>query len=305
MQLPDERFAKVGELELCYEEFGPEDGEPMLLVMGLATQMLGWHRGLLRRARRARLQGDPLRQPRHRPLHDPRGRAGAGPGPDALRLRQPAYRLTDLAADAAGLLDALELDSAHVVGASMGGMIGQLLAIEHPERVRSLGSIMSGPGTLATRLPRLRAFGTLMRRAPKGRDAAVDHTVRLFGVIGSPGFERDEDELREIAGLSYDRSHDPRGIARQLHAITSSKPRAKSLRQVRLPALVIHGDKDPLVRYSAGKATAKAIPGARLVTIEGMGHDLPRGAWPLIVEAIADNAARAAGTRRSAAPVEA
>ena len=306
MKPPEESFAKVGEIELCYEEFGDPEGEPMLLVMGLATQMLGWHPDFCGELaeRGFRVIRFDNRDIGHSTILE--DAPVPGQGQMLFGYGTPAYTLTDLAADAAGLLDALELDSAHVVGASMGGMIGQMLAIEHPERVRSLGSIMSGPGTLATRLPRLRAFGTLMRQAPKGgRDAAVDHTVKLFGVIGSPGFERDEGELREIAGLSYDRSHDPRGIARQLHAITSSKPRAKSLRQVRLPAVVIHGDKDPLVRYSAGKATAKAIPGARLVTVEGMGHDLPRGAWPQIVESIADNAARASSPRRDAAPVEA
>ncbi len=266
--------------------------------MGLATQMIGWHedfcgelaeRGfrVIRYDNRdighsSKLENEPVPS---------RGQMLFGYG-------NPAYKLSDLAADAAGLLDALEIDSAHVVGASMGGMIAQMLAIEHPDRVRSLASIMSGPGTLATRLPRLRAFGTLMREAPSGRDAAIEHTVKVFEVIGSPGFETDEDHLREVAGMSYDRSHDRRGIARQLHAITTSKARARSLKQVRLPAVVIHGDKDPLVRYSAGKATARAIPGARLVTIPGMGHDLPREAWPRIIEAIAENAARA---RRSSA----
>jgi pimeloyl-ACP methyl ester carboxylesterase len=299
---PDERFARAGEIELCYEEFGDPDGEPMLLVMGLATQMVGWHEDfcgeLAERGYRV-IRFDNRDIGRSSKLED-------APVPGRMRmlfgLGDPAYRLTDMAADTAGLMDALELDSAHVVGASMGGMIGQMLAIDHPERVRSLASIMSGPGTLATRLPRLRAFGTLMREAPKGRDAAVEHTVKLFKVIGSPGFEMDEDYVRDVAGLSYDRGRYPQGIARQLHAVTSSPARAKSLRQVRVPAVVVHGDKDPLVRYAAGKATARAIPDARLVTIAGMGHDLPRAAWPRIVGAIDDNAARA-GSPRAAAPV--
>jgi pimeloyl-ACP methyl ester carboxylesterase len=290
---PDERFASVGELELCYEEFGSPDGEPMLLVMGLATQMLGWHEDfcaeLAERGYRV-IRFDNRDIGRSGKLDD----AGVpGRARMLLGLGTPAYTLSDMAGDTAGLLDALELDSAHVVGASMGGMIGQVLAIERPERVRSLASIMSGPGTYATRLPRLRAFGALMREAPKGRDAAVEHTVKLFKVIGSPGFEMDEEHVREVAGISYDRSRYPQGIARQLHAVTAAKPRARSLRAVRVPAVVVHGDSDPLVRYAAGKATAKAIPDARLVTIEGMGHDLPRAAWPRIVGAIDDNAGRA------------
>ena len=293
MKPPDERFAEVGELELCYEEFGAEDGEPMLLVMGLATQMLGWHEDFC-----GELAGRGYRVIRfdNRDI----GRSAKiddAPVPSRLKmllgLGRPAYTLSDMAGDAAGLLDALGLDSAHVVGASMGGMIGQVLAFERPERVRSLASIMSGPGTLATRLPRLRAFGTLMRQAPADRDAAIEHMVRLFRVIGSPGFETDEAHLREAAGLSFDRGRYPQGIARQLHAVTTARPRARSLRGVRSPAVVIHGDSDPLVRPVAGRATARAIPGAELVTIEGMGHDLPRGAWPRIVDAIARNAARA------------
>jgi len=302
---PEERFAQVGDLDLCYEEFGSADGEPMLLVMGLATQMLGWHEDfcgeLADRGYRV-IRFDNRDIGHSSKLED-------APMPSRLQmlfgLGEPAYRLTDLAVDAAGLMDALDIDAAHVVGASMGGMIAQMLAIEHPDRVRSLASIMSGPGTLATRLPRLRAFGTLMRQAPKERAAAIEHTVKVFEVIGSPGFETDEDHLREVAGLSYDRGRYPQGVARQLHAVTASPARSRSLRQVRAPTVVIHGDKDPLIRHSAGKATARAIPGARLVTIPSMGHDLPRGAWPRIVGAIDENASRSRRGRADPAAVEA
>jgi pimeloyl-ACP methyl ester carboxylesterase len=221
-----------------------------------------------------------------------------------LGTGEPAYTLSELAADAAGLLDALEIDSAHVVGASMGGMIAQVLAIEHPDRVRSLASIMSGPGTRASRMPRLRAFGALMKPPPHDREGAVERAVKVFEVIGSPGFETDEPYLREVAGLSYDRSHNPQGIARQMHAITTSPSRAKTLRSVRAPTVVIHGDADPLVRPRAGKATARAIPGAELVMVEGMGHDLPRGTWPQIVGAITEIAGRAGAAPREE-PVEA
>jgi pimeloyl-ACP methyl ester carboxylesterase len=290
---PNESFAQVGDIELCYEEFGPPDGEPLLLVMGLATQMLGWHEDFCEELgeRGFRVIRYDNREIGHSSkLED-------APVPNRVKmllgLGTPVYTLSDLAGDAAGLLDALEIESAHVVGASMGGMIAQVVAIEHPERVRTLTSIMSGPGTLATRLPRLRAFGTLMQAQPKDREAAIERTVKVFEVIGSPGFETDEEHLREVAGMSFDRSRYPQGIARQLHAITTSPARARSLREVHAPALVIHGDSDPLVRPRAGRATARAIPDARLMVIEGMGHDLPRELWPRIIDAIAANAGRA------------
>jgi pimeloyl-ACP methyl ester carboxylesterase len=297
---PNESFAQVGDIELCYEEFGPRDGEPLLLVMGLATQMIGWHEEFC----------EALGERGFRVIrYDNRDIGHSSKLDDApvpsrakmmLGLGTPAYTLSDLAGDAGGLLDALEIDAAHVVGASMGGMIAQVLAIEHAERVRSLTSIMSGPGTLATRLPRLRAFGTLMQAQPKDREAAVERTVKVFEVIGSPGFETDEGHLREVSALSFDRSRYPQGIARQLHAVTTSPARARSLREVRVPSLVIHGDSDPLVRPRAGRATAKAIPDARLLLIEGMGHDLPRELWPRMTDAIAENAARTRGERATA-----
>jgi len=290
---PDERFAKVGEIDICYEEFGAPDGEPVLLVMGLATQMVGWHEEFCgeladRGYRVIRYDNRDIGHSSH---------LEHAPMPSRMQMLlgagKPAYTLSDLGGDAGGLLEALEIDSAHVVGASMGGMIAQVLAIEHPSRVRSLASIMSGPGTRASRMPRLRAFGALMRAAPKDREGAVERAVNVFGVIGSPGFETDEEYLREVAGLSYDRSHYPQGIARQMHAISTSPSRARALAGVRVPTVVIHGDKDPLVRFAAGKATARAIPGAKLEVVEGMGHDLPRGTWPQIIGAITENADRA------------
>jgi pimeloyl-ACP methyl ester carboxylesterase len=175
----------------------------------------------------------------------------------------------------------------------MGGMIAQTLAIEHPKRIRSLVSIMSTTGGRTVGTPTLRAFGLLLAKAPRGREAYVERVVKTFGVIGSPAYETDEERLRELAGRMYDRSHNPRGVLRQMHAIGASGDRTTALRRLDLPATVIHGTRDPLVRPSGGRATAGAIPGARLRIVEGMGHDLPRELWPLFVDEIADTAARA------------
>ena len=299
MREPQERFAKVGEIELCYEEIGSPDGEPMLLVMGLATQMIAWHEDfceeLAQRGFRV-IRFDNRDVGRSTRME---GEGVPGTVPMMVGLGDPAYTLSDLAGDAAGLLDALGIDSAHVVGASMGGMIAQTLAIEHPGRVRSLASIMSGTGTRWSRMPRLRALGTLLRAAPDDREGFVEFTVKTFEVIGSPGFETDEERLREVAAMSFDRGRYPQGIARQMHAITSSPSRVRHLKRLRVPTAVIHGDKDPLVRFGAGKATARAVPGARLVEIAGMGHDLPCGTWPQIIGAIAENAGRARSEERA------
>jgi pimeloyl-ACP methyl ester carboxylesterase len=290
----DERMAPANGIELCYQEMGDADGEPLLLVMGLATQMLAWDEGFcdllaergfrvvrfdnrdIGRSTRLDSAGVPRR------LDMIAGRRSSAP-----------YLLPDMAADTVGLMDHLGIDCAHVVGASMGGMIAQTLAIEHSERVRSLVSIMSNTGSRWTGLPSRRAMAVLLARPPRSREEAIERTLRTFGVIGSPGYPLDEERLRRIAGRSYDRGHGGAGIARQLHAITASGDRTEALRGVRTPATVIHGNRDVLVRPAGGRATARAIPNARLKMIDGMGHDLPRQLWPVFAEAIADNAARA------------
>ncbi len=204
------------------------------------------------------------------------------------RPRNLRYRLEDLADDGIGLLDHLGLEAAHVVGASMGGMIAQLMAARHPARVLALVSIMSTTGSRWKGQPALRVYPFFVARPPRTKEEAVERVVSLFELVGSPGFERDEDELREIAARSYERSADPAGYARQLAAIITAADRTPDLRKVQMPTLVIHGTKDKLVRVSGGRATARAIPGSKLLLIEGMGHDLPRGAWPRIVDAIAE-----------------
>jgi pimeloyl-ACP methyl ester carboxylesterase len=290
----DELIASANGIELCYQEMGDPDGEPLLLVMGLATQMIAWDEvlcGLLAERGFRVVRFDNRDIGRSTKLTS----AGVPRRVDMMLGRRAAapYLLGDMAADTAGLMDHLGIDAAHVVGASMGGMIAQTMAIDSPERVRSLVSIMSNTGSRWTGMPSRRAMAVLLGRPPRGRDAAIDRAVKTFGVIGSPGYPFEEERLRRIAGRSYDRGHSAAGVLRQLHAITASGDRTQALHGVRVPTTVVHGDRDPLVRPAGGRATARAIPNARLKMIDGMGHDLPRQLWPVFAEEIAANAARA------------
>ena len=290
----DEQLAAANGIELCYQEMGDADGEPLLLVMGLGTQMIAWDEGfcglLAERGFRV-VRFDNRDIGRSTKIAS----AGVPRRVDMMMGRRAgaAYLLRDMAADTFGLLDHLGIDAAHMVGASMGGMIVQTMAIEQPERVRSLVSIMSNTGSRWTGMPSRKAMAVLMARPPCGRDAAIERVVKTFGVIGSPGYPFEEERVRWIAGRSYDRGHSAAGVLRQLHAITASGDRTQALRGVRVPTTVIHGNRDPLVRPAGGRATAKAIPNARLRMIDGMGHDLPRQLWPVFAEEIAANAARA------------
>ncbi len=213
-----------------------------------------------------------------------------------LKIDAP-YLLDDMADDAFGLLDHLGIEAAHVAGASMGGMIAQTMAIRRPERVLSLTSIMSTTGERRAGRPKLRVWGVLLRRAPRDKDAAVEYFVRVFRMIGSKGFPADEDRIRAHAAEAYDRGHSPAGTGRQLAAIMASGDRTDRLRGLQVPTLVFHGRDDPLIPFRGGRATADAIPGARLIGIPGMGHDLPRQVWPQLVDAVAETAARASATQ--------
>jgi pimeloyl-ACP methyl ester carboxylesterase len=175
-----------------------------------------------------------------------------------------------------------------VIGASMGGMIAQTLAANHPSLVRSLVSIMSNTGSRRSGQPSLRIYSVFLRRAPREREAFIEHMESVFSAIGSSGLPQDLEDLRELAAISYDRDHDPQGPGRQLAAIIASGDRTADLRRIAMPTLVVHGTADPLVGPSGGRATAKAIPGAQLMTVEGMGHDLPRAMWTRLIDAIAD-----------------
>jgi pimeloyl-ACP methyl ester carboxylesterase len=205
------------------------------------------------------------------------------------------YSLSDMAEDTARLIRNLELGSSHVVGASMGGMIGQVLAAEHPDLVRSLTSIMSTTGSRWHGQPALSVYKYLLRPPPRDRDGYIERAAEVFGLVGSTGFPRDEAYVRERAAHSYDRGYDVRSGGRQLGAVVASADRTEQLRSISAPTLVIHGTVDKLIRPSGGRATAKAIPGARLIEIEGMGHDLPRAIWPRIIDEVATHA-RASGS---------
>jgi pimeloyl-ACP methyl ester carboxylesterase len=289
-----ESTCRAGSVELAYETFGDPADPAVLLVMGLGTQMIGWHEDFCEQiAARGfhvvRYDNRDIGRSTHmRDLPVPTV------GQLVRRSRKVAgYTLDHLADDGAALLEVLGIKRAHVIGASMGGMIAQTIAIRHPRRVMSLVSIMSNTGARFSGQPRPSTYSALIGRIPSDRDAYIEHTVRIFSLIGSPGFERDEDDLRRRAGISYDRGRNPAGSARQLAAIIASGDRTRRLREIRVPTLVIHGTKDRLVAPSGGRATAKAIPGARLLRIEGMGHDLPRGAWPQMIDGIVETAARA------------
>jgi pimeloyl-ACP methyl ester carboxylesterase len=288
-----EQFARLEQVKLCYETFGDPDAPPLLLVMGLASQMLVWDTDFCEL-----LAGRGFRVIRYDNRDVGRStilRESPVPKRWQLAVRDPKgapYSLEEMADDAAGLLDHLEIRAAHVVGASMGGMIAQVLAIRHPGRVLSLVSIMSTTGNRRVGRPRPRLALRMLRRVSRDREGYIRDHLQTYREIGSPGFRFDEDTRRELAGRMYDRGIHPAGSARQIAAIVTAEDRTEALRRLRVPTTVIHGDADPLVHPSGGRATAAAVPDARLVIMPGMGHDLPKELWPEIADAIVANTER-------------
>jgi pimeloyl-ACP methyl ester carboxylesterase len=268
-------------ITLAYETFGEEGRPPVLLVMGLGAQMIGWPddfcRALAAGRRVMRFDNRDVGESQWLEGQVDLAACAAGDPSSAV------YTLDDMADDAIGLLDALDLDSAHVVGASMGGMIAQTLAIRHPERVRSLTSMMSTTGEPGIAQPTEAATAVLLSPPAATREESMERAVAAGRVIGSPGIPRDEDDVRDRAGRAWDRGLNPSGFARQLAAIYASGDRTEALRGLDVPTLVVHGEDDPLVPLSGGRATAAAIPGAELWTVPGMGHDLPRAVWPELI----------------------
>jgi pimeloyl-ACP methyl ester carboxylesterase len=284
----DIKKATVGELELAYETFGNPTDPPALLVMGLGTQMLAWPDELCE---------DIAATGRYVVRFDNRD-VGLSTHLDHLPVPQPTrvllrldkapYSIGDMARDALGLMDVLGFDTVDLVGASMGGFIAQSMAIQAPERLRSLTLMMTSTGSRLVGRPTTQvARRSLQRRRVRTREDAVAAAVEVFRMIGSPGYAFDQEHLEAQAGASYDRAHDSRGYLRQLAAVLAQPDRTRKLRKLDVPTLVMHGLNDPLVAPSGGLALAKTIPGAKFVGFSGMGHDLPRALWKAMAEEIA------------------
>ncbi|MGH9171238.1 MAG: alpha/beta fold hydrolase [Acidimicrobiales bacterium] len=285
--------ADANGVELYYETYGQDTDPPMLLVCGLGMQLVvwdeAWFEALVRRGYYVVAFDN-----RDAGLSTHLVEAGI---PDLMALLEGGdpnvtYLLSDMADDAAAVLDATGVESAHILGISMGGMIAQALAISYPGRVRSICSIMSTTGDPNVGQADQAAAEALLAVSGTTREDAMEGALKAFGIIGSPGFPADEDRVRRLAGLSYDRDREPTGIARQLGAILASADRTEALGHLTMPALVIHGTSDPLVNPSGGRATAAAIPGAKLVMVEGMGHDLPTQIWDMVLDEVCASAGR-------------
>jgi pimeloyl-ACP methyl ester carboxylesterase len=281
-------------VQIAYETFGDRAHRPLIMVMGLGASMLMWHPDLC-----AMLAGrgffvirfDNRDVGRSSHLRD-------APPPDLMGalmrgdVSSASYSLDDMAQDAFGLLDALGLPAAHVLGASMGGMIAQVMAARHPERVLTLTSIMSTPAPALTN-PTPAATAVLMQAPATTREEAITQMLEAARITGSPGYTADQQWRAELAAQLWDQGLDPAGAARQLMAIYASGDRTEAVRGIAVPTLVVHGDSDPLINVSAGRRTAELIAGSELLIIPGMGHDLPRQVWPAIVDAVSAVADRA------------
>ena len=292
------QLAKANGIELCYEIFGAANAEPMVLIMGLAAQMIHWDDEFC-----SELASRGFRVIRfdNRDVGKSTRLTGGKPltAVELLKLRflrmpvAAPYKLRDMADDVIGLMDALGIESAHIVGASMGGMIAQEFVINYPRRARSLTSIMSTTGD--PRLPPAtpEAMAILMAPPPKSKQEYLERFAQTWRVLRAGSFPVDEARDRERAEKNFERGLNPAGVVRQLRAILASGSRKARLASVGTPSLIIHGTVDPLVRPEGGKDTAASIPGARLLMIEGMGHALPVSMWPQIIDAIATHAHQA------------
>lgn len=298
---PVTEFAKANGIEIAYETFGERSARPLVLIMGLGAQMIAWPEELCASLAARGLfvirfdNRDAGLSTHFKEL------AAVSPIATVLGRARPPYRLEDMADDTAGLLGAMGLDSAHVAGASMGGFIAQTFALGYPERVRSLGLIMTSTGSRLVGRPRAHVAARLARRRPVlDREAAIDTLVDTSRLIGSSAYPFDEARRRDLAGRGYDRAYDPGGYLRQFAAITAQRDRTQDLARVAVPTVVMHGLADPLVSVSGGRSLARAIPGARFVGFPGMGHDLPEPLWPRFADEIERIAAAGEAKRGSA-----
>jgi pimeloyl-ACP methyl ester carboxylesterase len=285
------QLARTNGIELCYEIFGDGNAEPMLLIMGLGAQMIHWDDDFCRQlaARGFRV----IRFDNRDIGKSSKLSGGKRLSPvELLKLRflkipiAAPYKLSDMAQDVTGLMDALGIKSAHLVGASMGGMIAQEIAISFPQRVRSLTSIMSTTGNPKVPPPTREATAVLMAPPPTTKEEYFERFAHTWKVLRVGSFPQDEALDRSRAERTFERGLNPAGVGRQLRAILASGSRKERLASVKAPTLVIHGTVDPLVRPEGGKDTAASIPGAKLLMIEGMGHALPIPMWPQIIDAI-------------------
>jgi pimeloyl-ACP methyl ester carboxylesterase len=282
-------------VELAYDVFGAS-GRPLVLIMGIGAQRIFWDDALCEQFVTAGFQ---VARFDHRDIGESTLLDAPTPDPRKLLVRRmfgarvdAPYTLSHMAADVAGLIDHLGFGSAHVVGASLGGMVGQHLAIEHCDRVRSLTSIMSTPGGRRY-LPEPRAFRALFAPRPRTQEEAGRHVESLFAAIGSPAWPIDGARLRAIGELSFQRGMNPRGFLRHFAAVLASGDRKTALRTCPVPTLVIHGSRDPMFPLRAGRDMARMLPNATWLPITGMGHDLPPPLWPVLVSAVARHAERA------------
>ncbi|MCX5744232.1 MAG: alpha/beta hydrolase [Proteobacteria bacterium] len=301
MTEPAVRYAKVGDLEIAYDVTG-DRGTPLVLVMGIGAQRIFWDAGFVALLVDAGFQ---VVRFDHRDIGQSTHLPREAPVPQIMKLLakrmaglaiEAPYSLSDMASDVVGVLDAAGIERAHVVGASLGGMVGQHLAIEHPARVRSLTAIMTSPGARRF-LPEPYALQALLAPAPKTREEAGRTVERMFTAIGSPAWATDGARLRAIGELAYERGTSPRGFLRHFAAVLKSGDRSDRLTRVVAPTLVIHGSRDPMFPLAAGRALSTLVQDGTWLPIAGMGHDLPHQIWPTFVGAIRRHAARADAAR--------
>ncbi len=304
MSIPvsEELFAPVAPgVQLCYQTFGSPEGEPLVLVMGLGGPMNWWDPDLCTMlveagfhvvrfdnrdtGRSSRIRG---RVTRRHLIQATVGRVGRAP-----------YTLSDMAADVFGLMDHLGWQTAHVAGVSMGGMIVQTMAIDQPARVRSLTSIMSTLGKRSVGWQHPSLLPKMIAKRTPGREAYVATSAKMWEIIGSPGFPRDEEKARARAEETFDRGVSASGVMRQMLAIINQPNRSSRLASLRVPAAIVHGSADKMVHVSGGRATARAIPGAELLVIDGMGHDIPRDLYETLTDIIRRTADRASHSTKS------
>jgi pimeloyl-ACP methyl ester carboxylesterase len=293
------QIARANGIDICYEIFGDAGAEPMLLIMGLGAQMIHWDDDF---CRKLAARGFRVIRFDNRDIGKSSKLSGGKrlTALEVLKLRflkipiAAPYTLLDMAKDTIGLMDVLGIKSAHLVGASMGGMIAQEIAISFPQRVRSLTSIMSTTGNPKVPPPTREAAAMLMAPPPATKEEYFDRFARTWKILRVGSFPKDEALDRSRAERTYERGLNPAGVGRQLRAVLAAGSRKERLRAVKAPTLVIHGTVDPLVRPEGGKDTAASIPGAKLLMIEGMGHALPIPMWPQIIDAIDKHAHSAA-----------